>query len=226
MSNRFTASSSRSTISSVRHLLNPLAGSRWICSLAAAGGLAACLVGLAGSATAADSDGDGLAEGREIHVLATDPLDPDTDENKTFDDLTISTGSDPNGPNEVPASVSLLPMLYKASLSLHVRGDRTTVIRYSVYYFYYNYIARPQGAPLSGSGTGSVSVGTPGIPLGFSLPAGGLQFKTASLSGTLPPVATYSGYASVRLRTHPNTSFVNDSGFFYPGGGPGAHSFG
>jgi hypothetical protein len=54
-----------------------------------------------------DTDGDGLADGREVNVLATNPLRADTDGDGLRDGLEVQTGSDPIDPNSFNLAAAL-----------------------------------------------------------------------------------------------------------------------
>jgi hypothetical protein len=165
-----------------------------------------------------DSDDDGLSDGAELNEHGTSPVDPDCDDDGSSDGLEIFAGSDPNDPSDFPEPGTRIPMFYKGSLELHMRGTR-----YCYWFCVTNYLRRPLGGPLVRSGTANATLDVAGSFFSFTLPGGGLHVQTASISGTLPPVQHTT--VSVQVRTHPNASFANDSGFFYPGGGPGSHYF-
>ncbi len=167
----------------------------------------------------ADSDGDRLLDGAEVVQHGTNPLDSDSDNDGFFDDAEISAGTDPNNANDHPGAGARLPMLYKGNLSLY-RAYGIPCGGRSCYSYYYE---RPLGRPLVGSDTTYVTLDTVGAPAGFALRGGKLTLETPSLSRTLP--AVQNGSVSIGVRTHPNASLANDSGFFGPGGGPGSHSF-
>ena len=168
-----------------------------------------------------DSDDDGLSDGDEVNVHATDPLDRDSDDDGTSDRVEIIAGTDPNDPSDFLAPGSRLPMLYKGNLSLYRRVvDYRGCHQFGCYTVF---VERPLGRPLVGSGTANATLNALGSSFSFTLPSGGLYLETPSLSRTLPPVQ--NGSTSIRVRTHPNASLANDSGFFGPGGGPGSHDF-
>jgi hypothetical protein len=166
-----------------------------------------------------DSDDDEISDGDELNLHGTDPINPDSDGDRFKDGAELRRGSDPTDPNSTPSSPLWRGfMLYKGSLKLHVRGTR-----YCYWGCVTNYLRRPLGGPLVGSGSANATLNITNSPYSFTLPNGGLYLETPSLARTLPPV--HNGTASIQVRSHPNTSFANDSGFFGPGGGPGSHSF-
>jgi len=169
-----------------------------------------------------DSDDDGLQDADELNVHGTDPNDPDSDDDGYSDEAELRRGSDPNDSNSNPPPFRG-SMLYKGTLSLYGVRHRERFNAGSYYWRTYS-LVRPQGAPLSGSGIANNTLHVSGSPFSFTLPGGGLEIKTPSLSGGWRSSVGYYTYAD--LQTHPNTSFANDSGFFGPGGGPGSHSFG
>ncbi|HXK21169.1 MAG TPA: MarR family transcriptional regulator, partial [Myxococcota bacterium] len=80
----------------------------------------------------ADTDGDGLADGAEVHTHGTNPLVFDTDGDGFGDGDEVAAGSDPLNPASFPHSVPVvgplalgaLAALLLASGALARRGDR------------------------------------------------------------------------------------------------------
>ncbi len=66
-------------------------------------------MGLNGSYS--DTDGDNLNDYYEISIYNTDPLDEDTDNDGYNDGDEIASGTDPNDPNNYPATSTTAPQI-------------------------------------------------------------------------------------------------------------------
>ena len=58
----------------------------------------------------ADSDGDGLSDGKEVNTYSTDPNDPDSDNDGVPDGEEVNNGTDPNGAGQLNRPPVLAPI--------------------------------------------------------------------------------------------------------------------